>query len=587
MNEAAAPAPIPVIRTAEDLRNLDFTRPVFTEARLLRDLVESHVVSPDSIRELVDYRRKHQTDLLEAVEKLGIIDAAQRPMLVAQKLGIPVVHIEGLTVDPVVLGRVPPEIAVRHRVFPLARANGTLIVAIANPADKEAIAAATFAVGHRIEVVVVPDEDITKLIDTHFLSAEEQNLITELGEDTTIPHATVRDEAPVDVEQRARQAPIVRLVDAVIRRAIRMRTSDINIRPLEHGGAIYYRIDGEMMWQRNLPTDLLAPIVCRIKIMSGMNIAEHRLPQDGHASVLEGGQMYDLRISAIPVVTGESVVIRILNRNAANVKLEQLGIGGTDRERMARILDHTYGIFLVTGPTGSGKSTTLYAVINKRLEANPHVITVEDPVEYRMENVEQIQIKPQIGYTFAVALRHILRHDPDEILIGEMRDFETCEIAVKAALTGHFVMSTLHTNDAASAITRLQDMGLEPYLISSSVVGIMAQRLARRICPKCKAPDAGTAELREFFSLDPGESFFKGSGCPNCNGTGYRGRAMVGELIEVTPRLRELIDRKASADELRRVAVEEGMVPLTQNALALAREGITTLEEAFAVKLEG
>ena len=587
MNEATAPTPLPVVRTADDLHNLDFTRPVFTEARLLRDLVESRVVSPDAIRELVEYRRKHQTDLLEAVEKLGIIDASQRPMLVAQKLGIPVVHIEGLTVDPIVLGSIPPEVAIRHRVFPLARANGTLIVAVSNPADKDAIAAATFAVGHRIEVVVVPDEDITKLIDSHFLSAEEQNLITELGEDNSIPHATVRDEAPVDVEQRARQAPIVRLVDAVIRRAIRMRTSDINIRPLEHGGAIYYRIDGEMMWQRNLPTDLLAPIVCRIKIMSGMNIAEHRLPQDGHASVLEGGQMYDLRISAIPVVTGESVVIRILNRNAANVKLEQLGIGGTDRERMARILDHTYGIFLVTGPTGSGKSTTLYAVINKRLEANPHVITVEDPVEYRMENVEQIQIKPQIGYTFAVALRHILRHDPDEILIGEMRDFETCEIAVKAALTGHFVMSTLHTNDAASAITRLQDMGLEPYLISSSVVGIMAQRLARRICPKCKVPDPGTPELRAFFGLGAEEGFVRGSGCPNCNGTGYRGRVMVGELIEVTSRLRELIDRKASADELRRVAIEEGMVPLTQNALALAREGVTTLEEAFAVKLEG
>jgi type IV pilus assembly protein PilB len=587
LNEAAALAPIPVIRTIEDLKNLDFTRPVFTEARLLRDLVESRVVSPDAIRELVEYRREHRTDLLEAVEKLGIIDASQRPMLVAQKLGIPVVHIEGLTVDPLVLGRIPPDVAIRHRVFPLARANGTLIVAIANPADKEAIAAATFAVGHRIEVVVASEEDIGKLIDSHFLSAEEQNLITELGEDNSIPHATVRDEAPVDVEQRAREAPIVRLVDAVIRRAIRMRTSDINIRPLEHGGAIYYRIDGEMMWQRNLPTDLLAPIVCRIKIMSGMNIAEHRLPQDGHASVLEGGQMYDLRISAIPVVTGESAVIRILNRNAAKVKLEQLGIGGTDRERMARILGHTYGIFLVTGPTGSGKSTTLYAVINKRLEANPHVITVEDPVEYRMENVEQIQIKPQIGYTFAVALRHILRHDPDEILIGEMRDFETCEIAVKAALTGHFVMSTLHTNDAASAITRLQDMGLEPYLISSSVVGIMAQRLARRICPKCKTADPGTPELREFFRVDTGEGFFKGSGCANCNGTGYRGRAMVGELIEVTPRLRELIDRKASADELRRVAIEEGMVPLTQNALALAREGVTTLEEAFSVKLEG
>jgi type IV pilus assembly protein PilB len=323
-----------------------------------------------------------------------------------------------------------------------------------------------------------------------------------------------------------------------------------------------------------------------MKIMSGMNIAEHRLPQDGHASISESGQVYDLRVSAIPMVTGESVVIRILNRNAANVKLEQLGIGGSDRERLARILDHTFGILLVTGPTGSGKSTTLYAVINKRLEGNPHVITVEDPVEYRMNNVEQIQIKPAIGYTFAVALRHILRHDPDEILIGEMRDLETAEIAVKAALTGHFVMSTLHTNDAASAITRLQDMGLEPYLISSAVVGIMAQRLARRICPQCRQVDTGNQDLRAFFGVREDEVFHCGAGCGNCNGTGYRGRAMVGELIEVTASLRALIDRKANADELRRQAIADGMVPLTQNALAMAREGITTLNEAFALKLE-
>ena len=577
---------VATISTAGDLEKLHYSEPACDEAALLKDLVESDVVSPAAEKEVLAYRREHGTDLLDTIERMGIVGKSRRPELVARQLGIPVVRIDGLTVDPAVLGTIPPEVAIKHRLFPLARVNGKLVVALANPADKEAIAAATFAARHPIDMVVASDEDITRLIDSHFLSQEEQNLISELGEDGALPHATVHDEAPADVERRARQAPVVRLVDAIIRRAIKLRASDINIRPLESGGAIFYRIDGEMMWQRNIPPDLVAPLVCRIKIMSGMNIAEHRLPQDGHASILEGGQMYDLRVSAIPVVTGESVVIRILNRNAANVKLEQLGIGGTDKTRLARILDHSYGIFLVTGPTGSGKSTTLYAVINKRLEANPHVITVEDPVEYRMANVEQIQIKPQIGYTFAVALRHILRHDPDEILIGEMRDFETCEIAVKAALTGHFVMSTLHTNDAASAITRLQDMGLEPYLISSAVVGIMAQRLARRICPKCKTVDTGSADLRDYFKVKPEEIFHRGSGCADCNQTGYRGRAMVGELIEVTPALRKLIDRKASADELRALAVDEGMVPLTQNALALAREGITTLDEAFAVKLE-
>jgi type IV pilus assembly protein PilB len=575
-----------IVRCAEDLAALPFGTPAFSEARLLRDLVESNVVAPEAIAEVVEYRHVHGKDLLDSIEEMGIVDHAQRPALVAQRLGIPVVHVDGLSVPPEIVGAIPVDTAIRHRVFPLGRVNGMLVVAVANPADKEAIAAATFAAGHPVEIVVAPEEDIAKLIDSHFLAVEEQSLITEIGEDPRTQAATPVEEPPAEIERRARGQPVVRLVDAIIRRAIRMRTSDINIRPLEQGAAIFYRIDGEMMFQRPLPPDLVGPIVCRIKIMSGMNIAEHRLPQDGHASVREGEKVYDLRISSIPTVTGESVVIRILDRSAANVKLEHLGIGGSDRERLARILDHTYGIFLVTGPTGSGKSTTLYAVINKRLEGNPHVITVEDPVEYRMANVEQIQIKPAIGYTFAVALRHILRHDPDEILIGEMRDAETCEIAVKAALTGHFVMSTLHTNDAASAITRLQDMGLEPYLISSSVVGIMAQRLARRICPKCKQVDEGSTELRAFFGVGADEVFHRGAGCGNCNGTGYRGRAMVGELIEMTAQLRALVDRKASADELRRVAVEDGMTPLTQNALELARQGITTLDEAFAVKLE-
>jgi len=577
-----------VITSAEDIAKLPFGHTASSETRLLRDLVESKVVAPESIRDVVNYRRENQTDLINAIEKLGIVDEEHKPELLAQKLGIPFAHIDSLSVEPSIVGTVPAELAIKHRVFPIGRVGNSLVVALANPADKEAISALTFAVGHPIEFVVVLDEDIEKLIDRHFLMLEEQSLISELGDDTSpMALGTPPSEKHVaEMERLAQQKPIVRLVDAIIRRAIRMRASDINIRPLEHGAAVFYRIDGQMMWQRVLPQDLVGPIICRMKIMSFMNIAEHRLPQDGHAAVTDGGQTMDLRLSLIPTVTGESMVIRILNRNAANVRLEQLGIADSDRPRLKRILEHTFGIFLVTGPTGSGKSTTLYAVINKRMEANPHIITVEDPVEYRIDGVEQIQIKPQIGYTFAEALRHILRHDPDEVLIGEMRDYETSEIAVKAALTGHFVMSTLHTNDAASAITRLQDMGLEPYLISSAVVGIMAQRLARRICPDCKTEDTESGELRAFFNCSDDEVFYKGAGCSNCNGTGYRGRVMVGELIEMTNSLRELINDKADAESLRSLAVREGMTPLTLNALELARQGITTLEDVFAVKLE-
>jgi type IV pilus assembly protein PilB len=577
-----------IIRRPEDLESLSFAKPAFSDARLLHELVESKLVSPDAIREVVEYRRHHGADLIESIEKLGVIDPSQRPGLLASRLGIPMVHIENLAVDHSLLTLIPVEMAVKHRVFPLGKVNGRLVVAVADPADKEAISAVTFAVGHPIEVVLASEQDITRLIDSHFLILEEQTLITEIGDDALLNHNGVHkvENHASDVERRARERPIVRLVDAIVRRAIRMRASDINIRPLEQGAAIYYRIDGEMLWQRMLPPDLVAPIVCRMKIMSGMNIAEHRLPQDGHASLVEAGVAVDLRVSMIPTVTGESVVIRILNKEQAQIRLDQLGISASDQPRLQRILEHTYGIFLVTGPTGSGKSTTLYAVINERLKHKPHIITVEDPVEYRINDVEQIQIKPGIGYTFAEALRHILRHDPDEILVGEMRDYETAEIAIKAALTGHFVMSTLHTNDAASAITRLQDMGLEPYLISSSVVGIMAQRLVRRICPECSREDEGSDKLRSFFALEAHERFQRGSGCANCSNTGYRGRAMVGELIEITPAIRELVNRKANAAEIRRVAVAEGMTPLTQNALQMARAGVTTLDEVFAVKLE-
>jgi type IV pilus assembly protein PilB len=578
---------VPVIRSVEDLERLHFGHAAESEAKLVSTLTESGLVEPEALDRALAYRHANGTSLLQAIDDLGVLDTSHRPAVIASKLGIPVARIEEFTVEPAVLKAIPVQVALKHRVFPLARHDGNLVVVVSDPADLEAVNTITFAVGQRVELVVAPLEDINRLIDRHFLILEEQNLIAEIGDDAR----EIRPQKPAeehlhDIEKRAQEKPVVRLVDAIIRRAVRMRASDINIRPTEHGAEVYYRIDGEMVWQRLLTPDLTAPIVCRIKIMAGMNIAERRLPQDGHAGLVEAGQAVDLRVSVIPMVTGESVVIRVLDKSQGLIGLEQLGIAAEDMRRLERILQHSYGIFLVTGPTGSGKSTTLYAVINERLKNNPHIITVEDPVEYHISGVEQIQIKPTIGYTFAEALRHILRHDPDEILIGEMRDFETSEIAIKAALTGHFVMSTLHTNDAASAITRLQDMGLESYLVSSTVVGIMAQRLVRRICSACRTEDTGSAELRDYFGLPAGETFYRGAGCGKCFDTGYKGRAMVGEIIEVTSALREMITRKPGAEEIRTLAIREGMTPLTQNALAMARAGITTLDEVFSVKLE-
>jgi type IV pilus assembly protein PilB len=331
---------------------------------------------------------------------------------------------------------------------------------------------------------------------------------------------------------------------------------------------------------------LLPALVSRIKIMGRMDIAERRLPQDGHARVIREGGAIDLRISVIPTVNGESVVLRILDKRAGLKSLDQLGLRDAEFNTLKRLTARSFGMILVTGPTGSGKSTTLYALLQEASKGDPHIITVEDPVEYDMENIEQIQILPATGYTFAEALRHILRHDPVVIMIGEIRDLETAEIANKAALTGHLVFSTLHTNDATSTITRLIDMGVESYLLSSTLLGVMAQRLVRMVCPHCKEKHLIDPEIATILQLDPHEAFYKGMGCEACGNSGYRGRLAVCEMLEITPEIAELINAKASSQTIKSLALQQGMKTLTQNAIALAREGKTSIEEVFAVRLD-
>ena len=537
----------PTISCDADLQHLSFATPPSSESGLLRELVDAGTIPSTSIKDVIAYRREHGTDLLDTIEQLGLLDRSRRPVLVAQQLGIPVAHIDGLTVDPGVLGTIPAEVAIKHRVFPLSRIKGKLVVAVANPADKEAIAAATFAARHPIEVVVVPDEDITRLIDSHFLSLEEQNLITELGEDGVLPHASVHDEAPTDVERRARQAPVVRLVDAVIRRAIRLRASDINIRPLEHGAAIFYRIDGEMMWQRHIPVDLVGPLVCRIKIMSGMNIAEHRLPQDGRIRLVVDNRSVDLRISTLPTWSGESAVLRVLDPGAVRTGLDELGLPVDVLAGITAAISRPHGLVLVTGPTGAGKTTTLYAALRRLNQPDVRIITIEDPVEYEIDGVMQVTANPAAGLGFGPALRAMLRQDPDVIMVGEIRDAETARIAVQAALTGHLVLSTLHTNDACGAVTRLIDLGVEPYLVAATVEGVLAQRLVRR--------------------LDP-------------SGEGCRGRTGVFEWMPVSNPWRDLVGSGASAAVLRAYCVTHGMRPLADEARRLVKEGLTTADEA-------
>ena len=361
--------------------------------------------------------------------------------------------------------------------------------------------------------------------------------------------------------------------------------SDINIRPGRDAVAVYYRVDGCLQRVRTLHKSLLAALVSRVKIIGQMNIAERRLPQDGHARLVRGSAVIDLRLSVLPTVHGESVVIRLLNKEVGLKPLADLGMSAAHQETLRTMVHKPHGLVLVTGPTGAGKTTTLYALLNEVKRRNPHVLSIEDPVEYDMEDVEQVQVANVKGYTFATALRHLLRHDPDVIMIGEIRDEETARIANRAALTGHLVLSSMHTNDTVASVTRLLDMGVEPYLLCSTLAGVLAQRLVRVNCARCKAAEEVDASMKGMLGLEEGQVFYRGRGCPACRNSGYRGRTLLYELLEVTPAIARLINGRRPAHELRDEAEKQGMTPLLENGLALARRGITSLAEVFNASL--
>lgn len=388
------------------------------------------------------------------------------------------------------------------------------------------------------------------------------------------------------LENIASEAPVVKFVNDLLVEAIGRRATDIHIEQFAEDVEVRYRIDGVLHTVRKLPKYAAPPIVSRIKIMSRLNIAEKRLPQDGKFSFSYGSQDYDVRVSTLPSVHGESVVMRILTRGELSLNLENLGFSERDIRKIRGFLKKPYGMVLVTGPTGSGKTTTLYAGIKEINSGDKKIVTVEDPVEYNLKGLVQVQVNPKIGLTFASALRSILRQDPDIIMIGEIRDAETAEIGVQASLTGHLVLATLHTNDSAGSFPRLMDMGIEEFLIASSVIGVVSQRLVRRICPYCKEehkPNPAEVALYRKNSMDPPERLYRGKGCQECNHTGYIGRTVIGEVLEVSDSIRDLIVKRADAVSIRDKAVEEGMIPLLVDGLLKAKEGITSVEEVLRV----
>ena len=555
------------------------------DLRLGEILIEEDLLSGLQLKEaLQTQKRRGGVHLGQILIELGWVTRDQINVALARKLGIPFVRLNGYDVASHMLSRLPADIALQYNVVPLGEIDGKLVVAMENPLDHAIVNALRFNTNTPVESVMAAGADIGQLLHKYYSKYDESEALEDLKLD---PVASIHEgESTQIIEQEAQRKPIVRLLNAILVQGVTRGASDINIRPARDRVNVYYRVDGKLQLARTLHRSLLPALVSRVKITGQMDIAERRLPQDGHARMKWGNRSIDLRISVVPTVNGESVVIRILDKETGLRSLMQLGLPAKEYETILQLISRPHGLFLVTGPTGSGKSTTLYALLNEVKKRNVHILTVEDPVEYDMEGIEQVQISVIKGYTFAEALRHFLRHDPDVIMVGEVRDQETAQIANKAALTGHLVFSTLHTNDAASTVTRLTDMGIEPYLLSSTLLGVMAQRLVRVNCQQCLRPEPIDAVVRRSLGLSDEEVFYRGTGCDVCNKTGYRGRTTVCELLLITPEITALINSGASTQHIHQAALASGMMPLTQSALALARQGRTSLEEVFSVRLE-
>lgn len=549
-------------------------------------LVEGGVINRQHLAQALELQREQVGKHLGRIlVEMGLITTEQINTALARKFHIPYVKLDDFDISPQVLSRVPAEIALQYNLLPLGKSGGRLIVAMENPLDSTGIEVLRFNTNLNIETVIAAPDDIARARSKYYSQADEDAALEDMALQA-VEDVPAGEEAIHLIEQQAKKKPIVRLLNAILLQAVTRGASDINIRPEGDRIAIYYRIDGKVQFSRALPRSVLPTLVSRVKIIGQMDIAERRLPQDGHARLVRGRQAIDLRISIIPTVKGESVVIRILDKEAGMKPLERLGMNPAEVHAVKRLLNRAHGMFLVTGPTGSGKSTTLYALLNELKKRGPHILTVEDPVEYDIENIEQVQVSKVKGTTFSSVLRHFLRHDPDVIMVGEIRDQETAKLAAKASLTGHLVLSSLHTNDAASAVTRLADMGIESYLLSTTMLGVMAQRLVRLNCETCKAEVHVEPYMRRSLNLGESEKFFSGKGCMECNFTGYRGRTSVCELLVVTPEIAELIVTGKPSNVIADVAVSQGMMRLRDNALSLARTGRTSLEEVIGIALE-
>jgi general secretion pathway protein E len=525
--------------------------------------------------------------VLRMLARLGLVSERDMALAFSHVLDIPLAEASDYPQSPVL----PESFSLRFLkdsgVLPLRDEEAELLVAMADPADAFVLSALTLAARKPVSRGVgIPSEielALERLYAKEEDEAEEDDFASRLGE--------VSEDDIEHLKDLASEAPVIRMVNQIIQRAVESRASDIHVEPFEDELKVRYRIDGILKEVESPPPRSTAAVISRIKIMSKLNIAERRLPQDGRIPLRVQGKELDLRVSTVPTMFGESVVMRLLDKESVRFDFEALGFDGNPRERLDFILEMPYGIFLVTGPTGSGKSTTLYTALSRLNTQERKIITVEDPVEYQLPGINQIQVKPQIGMTFAGALRSIVRQDPDIIMVGEMRDIETARIAVQSALTGHVVLSTLHTNDAPSGVTRLLDMGVEDYLLTSTINGILAQRLVRRLCPSCREryrplPELGLKFMRLRDSNEEDLFLCRPVGCGQCNDTGYRGRMVISEVLIMTDGIRQAVLSHATATEIHRQAIAEGMSTMYEDGLRKALDGRTTVEEVMRVAEE-
>ena len=529
-------------------------------------------------------------DLQKIIIELNILKKDEMMLALADEIGEKYVNLDDINIDPTIVVLIPEEMARRHQLIAIDKDEKKLTVAMANPLDVFAHDELKIRLGYDIDSVLSYGEDIDKALDEVFgVTDEWDNVIGKIENmQVTVLKEEEKGTSDISVITESEEAPVIALVNLVILRAVKEKASDIHIEPFgEDALRVRYRIDGILHDVMSLPRNLQLAVISRIKIMSDLDIAERRLPQDGRIQVNVGGRNINIRVSILPAVSGESAVLRILDPSSILLELDSLGFSPDILPNFLSLIKKPNGIILVTGPTGSGKSTTLYTTLNLLNSTEKKIMTIEDPVEYRLKGISQVQAKPKIGLTFAAGLRSFLRQDPDIMLVGEIRDKETAEIAVQAALTGHIVLSTLHTNDAPSSVIRLIDMGIESFLISSSVIGVIAQRLVRKICPKCKKEIKITPDMKKIldeFEINSNEiTLYKGEGCPYCKDTGYKGRIAIFELMLISENIRDLISKNVTTGKLREAAISEGMCQLRSDGIKKVCEGITTIDEVLRV----